>query len=1340
MENTITPFRAICRCRILILTIFSLISFADVYSQVLYVNKAAAGANNGSSWTNAYPTITAAVTNANADVSIKEIRIAGGTYQENELIVTGRYNLSGYWNPAINSIDIATPTVLDGQLLHRIMTIEAGAVVKLSWLDFKKGGITGNVQYNGGGIHNKGYLNMDMCNITECSIPYTPYIATGHGGGIFNEGTLELTNTKFENNSAGNSGGALANFGSTTITSCTFNNNSAESWGGAINHTGRMKVFRSRFTGNYIWFQGGPTIHNGEGGAICNRSSQTGATDIVNCIFDKNKALSGGAIGAGYDANITNNTFYANEAYVATQVRGFGGAIYIRYGCISTVFNNVFKANLAKYNDGIWSDGASSSMKLCQIKNNLIEFGQIQVNTSNSATADIADNIYSDPLFLDPENGNFNMLPMSLALNTANNDHYVGRGFPGVDYQGLRRFSPCNLDMGAIEFQYPNFNPIVPDNDGVLYVNINSSYAGIDLGRSWDNALNSLKLAMDFANLCPSVREIRVAEGLYKEDNMTLSGTYDIRGGFDAASGEQNWALHLTILEKNTTGRILYISAGAGTVKLEGCWLRSGDGGIAGGAILNDRNLQVSNCRFLFNKANSGGAIYHRAGNLFVISSEFLYNEATDGGAVYAEASATITNCSFNNNTAFSQGIAFYNNTGVSSNLYNNIVWGANAGQVFNAGNIRLDRNIIRGAVNGTVTNVNGAAIDQLDADPLFSGATELSIKPGSPAINKGSNDLFESADGDAGNFSVGKDRDNSFYTRVYDDVIDLGSNERQAKQQVIAVTDQTATYGDVPFDPNPTSNSNLPFIMSSSDNSIAQPMINPANLKPVLVIYKKGTITVSAWQPAFGEYDASPVKTFTFTVNPKPVTVTADAVSKTYGDDDPVLTYTVAPALVPGDAFSGALSRAAGENVGAYAVAQNDLALSDNYVISYTGADFTINKKTITVTADASGKTYGDADPALTYTHTPALAFTDAFSSSLLRVAGEHAGVYTIQQGSLALNSNYDIVFNSNDFVIAPKNIAVAAENRSKIYGQTDPPLTFTVTPALLNNDVLSGSLARTPGEQAGVYPIAAGSLAHPDYTISFTGAQFTIDKASQQISWTQALVSDCNGGTVLTLNASSNSGLTVNYQSSNTSVATVNGNLLTFVTPGVATITAIQSGDVNYLAATNVMLDLTSRLPAYLIKKHWDDVLVFDNSSKQYTAWQWFKNDQPVSNATGQYYHESGKLNGNYYATAKNANGIALPTCPVTLTPGTTVNPVTVVPNPVRVSQQVTAKISFTQAELTGAVISVLNVHGIEVGLVQNVTPDTRIAMPAFGGVYVVKLRLATGATYSTNVLVKP
>ena len=102
-----------------------------------------------------------------------------------------------------------------------------------------------------------------------------------------------------------------------------------------------------------------------------------------------------------------------------------------------------------------------------------------------------------------------------------------------------------------------------------------------------------------------------------------------------------------------------------------------------------------------------------------------------------------------------------------------------------------------------------------------------------------------------------------------------------------------------------------------------------------------------------------------TWKINKADVTVTADAISKTYGKDDPKLTYT-AGALFGTDAFTGALARAEGEAVNTYAITQGTLSAGDNYNINFTGADFTINKAdstpdAVTGLTAAFGKTLAD-------------------------------------------------------------------------------------------------------------------------------------------------------------------------------------------------------------------------------------------------------------------------------------------------------------------------------------------------------------------------------------------
>jgi hypothetical protein len=233
-------------------------------------------------------------------------------------------------------------------------------------------------------------------------------------------------------------------------------------------------------------------------------------------------------------------------------------------------------------------------------------------------------------------------------------------------------------------------------------------------------------------------------------------------------------------------------------------------------------------------------------------------------------------------------------------------------------------------------------------------------------------------------------------------------------------------------------------------------------------------------------------------TITARPITVTADAQTKVYGDGDPLLSYTVTSgSLVGSDAFSGALTRDSGENVGTYAITQDTLALSSNYSLTYVGDNLTITARPITVTAYPQTKVYGDSDPALTYMFPDgSLVGSDAFTGALTRDSGENVGTYAITQGTLTLSSNYSLTYVGANLTITRRFVTVTANNISKMIGKPDPWLTYLVTEgSLLPEDSFIGSLTREPGEAPGTYQILRGSLALQDnYQLNFIGADFII------------------------------------------------------------------------------------------------------------------------------------------------------------------------------------------------------------------------------------------------------
>ena len=229
--------------------------------------------------------------------------------------------------------------------------------------------------------------------------------------------------------------------------------------------------------------------------------------------------------------------------------------------------------------------------------------------------------------------------------------------------------------------------------------------------------------------------------------------------------------------------------------------------------------------------------------------------------------------------------------------------------------------------------------------------------------------------------------------------------------------------------------------------------------------------------------------------ITPAVVTVKADAQTKIYGATDPTLTYSVS-GLKGTDQLSGHLVREVGESVGRYEIQQGSLAASTDYTVVYQAADLTITPATVTITAEAKTKVYGDTDPALTYT-VSGLKGTDQLSGHLVREVGESVGRYEIQQGSLAASTDYTVVYQATDLVITPAVVTVKADAQTKIYGSTDPALTYTVS-GLKGTDALTGSLVREGGESVGTYEIQQGSLAaSTDYTVVYQEADLEITPA---------------------------------------------------------------------------------------------------------------------------------------------------------------------------------------------------------------------------------------------------
>ena len=234
--------------------------------------------------------------------------------------------------------------------------------------------------------------------------------------------------------------------------------------------------------------------------------------------------------------------------------------------------------------------------------------------------------------------------------------------------------------------------------------------------------------------------------------------------------------------------------------------------------------------------------------------------------------------------------------------------------------------------------------------------------------------------------------------------------------------------------------------------------------------------------------------KSITVIVNAKSITVTADAVSKTYGEADPTLTYKV-EGLVNGDELTGELKRVAGENVGDYAIEQNTLTAGNNYRLTYTGAKLTINPKAIT---EADVKLNGS----LTYTsseQTQPITVTAGITYEVTGNKATNAGTYDL---TVKGTGNY-IGTVTLEWTIAKAKLTIAPDSKVIYIGEKLPTLTYTVTGLAGGDKLVKDPVLTTnaDADQAGSYTItAANADAGDNYTITYVNGSLTImDKETE-------------------------------------------------------------------------------------------------------------------------------------------------------------------------------------------------------------------------------------------------
>lgn len=257
--------------------------------------------------------------------------------------------------------------------------------------------------------------------------------------------------------------------------------------------------------------------------------------------------------------------------------------------------------------------------------------------------------------------------------------------------------------------------------------------------------------------------------------------------------------------------------------------------------------------------------------------------------------------------------------------------------------------------------------------------------------------------------------------------------------------------------------------------------------------------------------------------ITPAALTVTGNATTAAYNGFAQTNGFTVT-GLLGSDRVDAVSGLASGTNVGSYADSLSGATGSGlgNYTITYVNNGLSITPAALTITylANAATGIYGANPAGLSGTYTASgIVGNDVLGDVLQGTASwttsatsrSNVGSYAINGSGLASsNGNYVIVVeqaqsNASAFTITPRQISVTANALSRLYGSSNPALTYTVGGlGLVNGDTLNGALATSANITSGVgtYGITQGTLANPNYVISFTGSNLTVTPAPLVIS----------------------------------------------------------------------------------------------------------------------------------------------------------------------------------------------------------------------------------------------
>lgn len=340
-----------------------------------------------------------------------------------------------------------TNTVIDGNDIDQIFDIRMAAdkEVTLSQLTVRNG----STADFGGGI----------CHCTVDTKLYLDHVllvdnvSFGSGGGFYNAGYVEISNTVIQGNSGGHSGGGVTNSGTAVISKTNIISNTSPNngQGGGISNSGTITMTKSTVQHNSVEFLSFPI---GNGGGIFNGGN--GEITIEDSTINGNSsgAFFGGFVNNGGVAKLVNVTVSENDPGGILQLSGGG----------THITNTTIVSNMHVLPSQVSLSVAAGSAELV----NTIIAGETSADNCNGSVTSLGHNLESgsscglsntgdmtntNPLVgpLQPNGGDtwtHALLPGSPAID-AGNDLVC----PATDQRGMPRPAGMSCDMGAFEYE-----------------------------------------------------------------------------------------------------------------------------------------------------------------------------------------------------------------------------------------------------------------------------------------------------------------------------------------------------------------------------------------------------------------------------------------------------------------------------------------------------------------------------------------------------------------------------------------------------------------------------------------------------------------------------------------------------------------------------------------------------------------------------------------------------------------------------------------------------------------------------------------------------------------------